>query len=180
MIPCNSEFRAYALVTHSDKLEPIYFEIKGYLGIYNGYNMIISANEFYLRALMKSIRNERSDRMRDITNTRKLLTRPKTTCQSKVSFTLCKKMIKHSSQAKKSPKRAHYDMQTLFKWSQRILHYSQCIFTFNFFSIKPRSNTRLSQGKRPSRVSTPPFFPARVIIIAKLLTCVIACSFRCS
>ena len=110
MIPCNSEFRAYALVTQSDKLEPIYFEIKGYLGIYNGYYMTISANEFYLRALMKSIRNERSDRMRDITNTRKLLTRPKTTCQSKVGFNLCKKMIKHSSQAKKSPKRAHYDM----------------------------------------------------------------------
>ena len=106
MIPCNSEFRAYALVTQSDKLEPIYFEIKGYLGIY----MTISANEFYLRALMKSIRNERSDLMRDITNTRKLLTRPKTTCQSKVSFTLCKRMIKHSSQAKKSPERAHYDV----------------------------------------------------------------------
>ena len=101
MIPCNSEFRAYALVTQSDKLEPIYFEIKGYLGICNGYYMTISGNEFYLRALMKSIRSERSDLMRDITNTRKLLTRPKTTCQSEVSFILCKKMIKHSSQAKK-------------------------------------------------------------------------------
>ena len=95
------------VLTHSSLSQTnssLYFEIKGYLGIYNGYYMTISANEFYLRALMKSIRSERSDLMRDITNTRKLLTRPKTTCQSKVSFILCKRMIKHSSQAKNLPK----------------------------------------------------------------------------
>ena len=105
-----NEKRILLLRCNIPKLEPIYFEIKGYLRIYTGYYMIIRANEFYLWALMMSIRNERSDRMRDITNTRKLLTRPKTTCQSKVSFTLCKRMIKHSSQAKKSPERAHYDV----------------------------------------------------------------------
>ena len=157
MIPCNSEFRAYALLTQSDKLEPIYFEIKGYLGIYNGYYMTIRANEFYLRALMMSIRSERSDRMRDITNTRKLLTRPKTTCQSKVSFNLCKRMIEHSSQAKNLPKERI--MICRHFWSG-LSAFSIILSAFSLliFFDKPRSNTRLPQGKRPSRVRPPPPF----------------------
>ena len=140
------------------KLEPIYFEIKGYLRIYTGYYKTISANEFYLWALMMSIRSERSDRVRDITNTRKLLTRPKTTCRNKVSFTLCKKMIKHSSQAKNLPKQR---IMICRHFSSGLSAFAIILSAFSlliFFSIKPRSNTRLSQGKRPSRVRPPPFF----------------------
>ena len=134
---------------------------------------------------MMSIRSERSDRVRDITNTRKLLTRPKTTCRSKVSFTLCKKMIKHSSQAKNLPKQR---IMICRHFSSGLSAFAIILSAFSlliFFSIKPRSNTRLSQGKRPSRVRPPPlpllpyFVSARVITIAKLLTRVIACSFRC-
>ena len=133
---------------------------------------------------MMSIRSERSDRVRDITNTRKLLTRPKTTCRRKVSFTLCKKMIKHSSQAKNLPKQR---IMICRHFSSGLSAFAIILSAFSlliFFSIKPRSNTRLSQGKRPSRVRPPPpllpyFVSARVITIAKLLTRVIACSFRC-
>ena len=146
------------MLTHSSLSQTnlsLYFEIKGYLGIYNGYYMTISANEFYLRALMKSIRSERSDLMRDITNTRKLLTRPKTTCQSKVSFTLCKRMIKHSSQAKNLPKERTM-MCKHFSSGLSAFSIILSAFSLLIFFDKPRSNTRLPQGKRPSRVKPPP------------------------
>ena len=134
------------VLTHSSLSQTnlsLYFEIKGYLGIYNEYYMTISANEFYLRALMMSIRSERSDRMRDITNTRKLLTRPKTTCQSKVSFNLCKKIIKHSSQAKKiSRKNALWCVDT-FQFSIILSAFSLLIF-FRLSHVQIRASLKVN------------------------------------